>query len=144
MRKQKELLNFIISLRDRVDNLSNRADELDYHKRFCEDLHDVGNALEELQKMLVEGSNTYIILVDRETKEKTKKYFVEGDVDAICFYASKMYCFSDYDDGYEIEKIIYAGHELHYLGWQPGMVFEFMDRETGEIVYCNQFEHWDH
>lgn len=144
MRKEKELLNFIISLRNRVDDLVNRADAHGYHKAFCADLCEFAEELEKFQKMFVEGSNTYLVLVDRETKEKTKKYFVDGDVDAICFYASKMYCFSDYDDAYEIEQIICAGHELHYLGWQPGMVFEFMDRETGEIVYCNQFEHWDH
>ena len=103
--------------------------------------------IEQLLKTLKEtflDKNTYIKLVDRETGEVIMKHFEKGDVGAVCYYASRFYAFDDLDDTHRIEKIVCDGHELHYLGWQPGMLFEFKDLTTGEIVYSAEFPQWDH
>ena len=87
--------------------------------------------------------NTYIELLERDTGDVITKHFEKGDVYAVCHYAAKHYAFDDVDDTYTIEKIVCDGHELHYLGWQPGMLFEFVS-ENGGIVYSAEFPQWDH
>lgn len=87
--------------------------------------------------------NTYIKLVDRETGEVVMKYFEKGDVDALCYKAAQFYAWSDCDDTYRIDEIMCDGHELGYLGWQPGMLFEFVS-EKGGVVYSAVFPEWDH
>lgn len=43
-----------------------------------------------------------------------------------------------------LDEIVWEGRHVHYVGWQPGMVIEFADDETGEIVYSGAFPEWDH
>ena len=43
----------------------------------------------------------------------------------------------------EIILIIYEGKEIHYVGWQPDMLYEFAD-EAGNIIWSNSFPQWDH
>ena len=50
--------------------------------------------------------------------------------------------FSDCSDE-EVILIIYEGKEIHYVGWQPDMLYEFAD-EAGNIIYSNSFPQWDH
>ena len=88
--------------------------------------------------------NTYIKLRNNETGEFEYRYFEKGDVGSVCYKASQFYAWSDCDDTYRIEEIMCDGHELGYLGWQPGMLFEFKDYTTGAIVYSASFECWDH
>jgi hypothetical protein len=87
--------------------------------------------------------NTYIRLVDRETGEVVMKYFEKGDIGALCYKASQFYAWADCDDTYRIDKIMCDGRELEYVGWQPGMLFEFVN-EDGDIVYSAEFPQWDH
>ena len=103
----------------------------------------IENALDVLKNSFYD-ENTYIKLVDRETGEVVMKYFEKGDVGALCYKASQFYAWDDCDDTYRIEEIMCDGHELDYLGWQPGMLFEFKDLVTGEIVYSAEFPQWDH
>ena len=103
----------------------------------------IENALDVLKQSFYD-ENTYIKLVDRETGEVVMKYFEKGDVGALCYKASQFYAWSDCDDTYRIDEIMCDGHELGYLGWQPGMLFEFKDLVTGEIVYSVCHENWDH
>jgi hypothetical protein len=88
--------------------------------------------------------NTYIKLVDRETGEVVMKYFEKGDVGALCYKASQYYAWSDCDDTYRIEEIMCDGRELEYVGWQPCMLFEYRDVESGEIVASAEHWEWDH
>ena len=110
----------------------------------------VNNTIERIEQLINHlkdtylDKNTYIKLVDRETGEVVMKYFEKGDVGALCYKASQFYAWSDCDDTYRIEKIMCDGHELGYLGWQPGMLFEFKDYITGEIVYSAEHMQWDH
>lgn len=50
--------------------------------------------------------------------------------------------FSDCSDEGVI-LIIYEGKEIHYVGWQPDMLYEFAD-EAGNIIWSNSFPQWDH
>ena len=43
----------------------------------------------------------------------------------------------------EVILIIYEGKEIHYVGWQPDMLYEFAD-EAGNIIWSNSFPQWDH
>jgi hypothetical protein len=38
---------------------------------------------------------------------------------------------------------MYQGKELHYVGWQPGMLYEFADKK-GNIIWSASFPEWDH
>ena len=55
---------------------------------------------------------------------------------------SEHICFCDCDDT-TVHKIFYKGKEVEYVGWQPGMKFEFQDLD-GNTVWVGYFEHWDH
>ena len=87
--------------------------------------------------------NTYIKFRDRDTGAIEMKYFEQGDVGALCYEASQFYAWSDCDDTYEIAEIMCDGRKLEYVGWQQGMLFEFVD-EDGDIVYSASFECWEH
>ena len=136
---QKDLIN-------RIDNeLSSLADYLfpDNDKYVNHSFERIEMLMRALKDSFLD-KNTYIKLVDRETGEVVMKYFEKGDVGALCYKASQFYAWDDCDDTYRIEEIMCDGHELGYLGWQPGMLFEFKDYTTGEIVYSAEFPNWDH
>ena len=136
---QKDLIS-------RIDNeLSSLADYLfpDNDKYVNHSFERIEMLMRALKDSFLD-KNTYIKLVDRETGEVVMKYFEKGDVGALCYKASQFYAWSDCDDTYRIEEIMCDGHELGYLGWQPGMLFEFKDYTTGEIVYSAEHMQWDH
>ena len=87
--------------------------------------------------------NTYIKLRDRNTGEIGYRYFEQGDIGTLCYKASQFYAWADCDDTYEIVEIMCDGRKLEYVGWQPGMLFEFVN-EDGDVVYSASFECWDH
>ena len=105
------------------------------------------NRIEMLIKTLKESfldKNTYIKLIDRETGDIVMKYFEKGDVGALCYKASQFYAWADCDDTYRIDEIVCDGRELEYVGWQPCMLFEYRDVESGEIVSSAEHWEWDH
>ena len=139
----------IYTQKDLISRIETKVSELgdylfpDKDKYTNRLVSDIEMLLRELKNTYLD-KNTYIKLIDRETGEVVMKYFEKGDVGALCYKASQFYAFDDIDDTYTIEKIVCDGHELHYLGWQPGMLFEFKDLVTGEIVYSVCHENWDH
>jgi hypothetical protein len=88
--------------------------------------------------------NTYIMLRDRDTGAIEVKYFEKGDIGAVCYKASQFYAWSDCDDTCEIVEIMCDGRKLEYVGWQQGMLFEYRDVESGEIVASAEHWEWDH
>lgn len=88
--------------------------------------------------------NTYVRIIYPEDGDVKTKYFEENDIGAVCLYAARLYCFDDIDTSYEIDEIVCGGRLLSYVGWQPGMLFEFKDVESGEIVYSAEFPNWEH
>ena len=103
----------------------------------------IENALSVLKQSFYD-ENTYIKLRDNETGEFEYRYFEKGDVGALCYKASQMYAWSDCDDTYSIVEIMCDGRELEYVGWQPGMLFEYRDVESGEIVASAEHWEWNH
>lgn len=102
----------------------------------------IANALDVLKQSFYD-ENTYIKLRDRETGEFEYRYFEKGDIGALCYKASQIYAWSDCDDTYEIVEIMCDGKELYYVGWQPGMLFEFVSEDSG-VVYSAEFPQWNH
>jgi hypothetical protein len=135
--KQKEL---ITKLERELDSLSDYlSPDGDRHVNHTFDR--LNTILKDLKETYLD-KNTYIKLVDRETGEVVMKYFEKGDVSTLCYRASQFYAWSDCDDTYRIDEIMCDGKELYYVGWQPGMLFEFVSEDG--IVYSAEFPQWDH
>ena len=56
---------------------------------------------------------------------------------------AKHHAFNDCG-GYDVLEVVVDGRRVEYVGWQPGMLYEFADCETGEIVWSASFPEWDH
>jgi len=56
---------------------------------------------------------------------------------------AKHHAFNDCG-GYDVVEVVVDGRRVEYVGWQPGMLFEFVDCETDEIVWSASFPEWDH
>ena len=56
---------------------------------------------------------------------------------------AKHHAFSDCG-GYDVVEVVVDGRRVEYVGWQPGMLYEFADCETGEIVWSRHFPEWNH
>lgn len=138
----------IYTQKDLISRIETKVNELsdylfpDNDKYTNRLVNDIEMLLHELKNTYLD-KNTYIKLVDRETGEVVMKYFEKGDVGALCYKASQYYAWSDCDDTYRIEEIMCDGRKLEYVGWQPGMLFEFVN-ENGDVVYSASFECWDH
>ena len=132
---------FLIKIKHELGHLADYIyPDGDIHANCCfERLEHMIDEFEDTFK----DEHTYVQLIDRETGEVSRKHFFKGDVDALCHYASRLYAFNDIDETYTVDKIVCDGVILRYVGWQPGMVFKFVD-ETGEVVYSADFPNWDH
>ena len=85
-----------------------------------------------------------VILRDKEDGEVTVKSYGDDDADAMMREVSKVICFSDCDDMWDVIKIVYMGREVEYTGWQPGMVMSYEYVETGDEAWYGCFPQWDH
>ena len=88
-------------------------------------------------------SNCYI-LRDREDGEVIVKTYDDDKANTMMRDVSKVICFSDCDDTFEVVKIVYKGREVEYAGWQPGMVMDFKDKETGISTWGCCRPDWEH
>lgn len=66
----------------------------------------------------------------------------EDVLNEVLYTAAKMICFSDCGED-EVREIYIDGAKVEYLGWQPGMLFEFCGA-NGRIVWSRRFPEWDH
>ena len=85
-----------------------------------------------------------VILRDKEDGEITVKSYSDDDADVMMCDISKVICFSDCDDMWDVIKIVYMGREVEYGGWRPGMVMSYEYIETGDEAWSGCFPHWDH
>ena len=138
----KERMTLITKIQDELCNIGD----------YVYPDHDVyiNKTIERMEQMLGQlmqsfyDEHTYIKLRDNEDGEISYRYFEKGDVCALCRMAAQHYAWDDCDDTYSIVEIMCDGVELEYTGWQPGMVYEFREVESGKIVYSNAFPQWDH
>ena len=85
-----------------------------------------------------------VILRDKEDGEITIKSYSDDDADVMMCDISKVICFSDCDDMWDVIKIVYMGQEVEYTGWQPGMVMSYEYTETGDEAWSGCFPQWNH
>ena len=85
-----------------------------------------------------------VILRDKEDGEITIKSYSDDDADVMMCDISKVICFSDCADMWDVIKIVYMGQEVEYTGWQPGMVMSYEYTETGDEAWSGCFPQWDH
>lgn len=139
---KQEQINLITKIKERVSSLGDML-YLDGNAEINSAIEDIENALGVLTNSFYD-ENTYVRVVYPEDGDVKTKYFMENDIGAVCLYAARLYCFDDIDTSYEVDEIVCGGRLLSYVGWQPGMLFEFKDVETGEIVYSAEFPSWEH
>lgn len=137
--EQKDLIN---TIENEVSSLGDYL-YLDGDAHINATIARIESALK-LLKNAYNDPHTYIALKDNETGKIEKRFFEAGDVGALCYKAAQHYAWDDCDDTYSIVEIMCGGRLLEYVGWQPGMLFEFRDKETKEIVYSHSFPQWDH
>lgn len=58
------------------------------------------------------------------------------------FFAAKMEAFGDCTDECVVD-ICCGEHHYHYLGWRPGMEYNYVDA-CGDVVWSNCYPEWDH
>ena len=95
-----------------------------------------------------EGCTSYIaysILNDKGERELIYEDYEDDPraADYLLRDAAEMICFSDCSDEI-VEAIVIQGWKIEYVGWQPGMLYEFRDQESGEIIWSERFPNWDH
>ena len=130
----------------RIENIMDKLDDYFFEQRNAyvnRQIDCIENALSVLKQSFYD-ENTYIKLRDRNTGAIEYCYFEQGDMGALCYRASQFYAWSDCDDTYEIVEIMCDGRELEYVGWQPCMLFEYRDVESGEIVASAEHWEWEH
>ena len=92
-----------------------------------------------LVRIMHESVNTYYVVKSNDSiyistpSKGINQWFAE---------LAHTLAFSDCSDE-EVILIIYEGKEIHYVGWQPDMLYEFAD-EAGNIIWSNSFPQWDH
>ena len=69
-------------------------------------------------------------------------FYPHIDTDKFFTEISRRIAFSDCSNE-EVLNIVWQGKEVKYVGWRPGMVFEYKDLE-GNVVWSASFQNWDH
>lgn len=85
---------------------------------------------------------SWFIYTDCEGNVYSPAFSADLGEDSFFTRVSKKICFDDLD-GSTVQKIYYKGKEVEYVGWQPGMKYEYKDLD-GNTVWVGQFENWDH
>ena len=135
--------------KDLISRIETRVGELADYLFPDNDKH-INHLVDDIEMLLCElkntylDKNTYIKLVERDTGDVVMKYFEKGDIGTLCYNASQIYAWSDCDYTYYIDEIVCDGRKLEYVGWQPCMLFEYRDVESGEIVASAEHWEWDH
>lgn len=83
-----------------------------------------------------------IILKDLNDGEICTETF--DSMDDMLHRVSFMHAFSDCDDSFQILKVEWDGREIRYMGWQPGMKYEYYWADNGESMWVNYYPGWDH
>ena len=135
-------LDLLDRIKDEAETLVDVLNGLDVPNATMQRARRIFQSLNILEHMLKQ-SNTYIEILDNDTGEVEKKYFSEGDY-GLFYEASKFYAFSDLDNTYSINKIVFEGREVAYCGWDFGMHFVYKYKDTKEVAFENWYPQFDH
>ena len=86
-------------------------------------------------------SPSWYIYTDSEGVAHSETY---GTIDMDIFFCkvSNKIAFDDITNE-TMQKIYFRGKEVNYVGWQPGMRFEYTDLK-GNTIWIGTFKDWDH
>ena len=56
---------------------------------------------------------------------------------------SKIYSFNDCNDIVVVTEIVYDNEPVYFVGWQPGMLCEYVEGNH-KTIYSQSFPEWDH
>lgn len=87
--------------------------------------------------------NSWVVVRRGDCDGDDELYTIVGEKDYICYATCNIGIFGDCSNE-TIESVVIDGRECEYSGWMPDMYRTIMDKNTGEIVYENQFPEWDH
>lgn len=135
-------LDLLDTIVDDAQELASILFELDVPNATFNRAAHIANGLRDLLNMLKQ-SNTYIVVRDNDNYTDSIKYFDEGDY-GLFYEASKLYAFSDLDNTYSINKIVFEGREVEYCGWDFGMHFVYKYNDTKEVAFENWYPQFDH
>ncbi len=82
--------------------------------------------------------------IRKVTRQDLYEFVAYDNIDAMFNDISRIYCFDDLDDTYQVIAIFCKGFKVEYVGWQPAMHFEYRIVDDGELVWEGWFEQWDH
>lgn len=135
-------LEFLEKIQNEACDLVDVLMGLDIPRATIERAKRVANSLKVLENLL-KKSQTYIIMRDNDTNKEDIKYFSDGDY-SLFYEVSKFYAFSDLDNTYSINKIVFEGREVAYCGWDYGMHFVYKYKDTKEVAFENWYPQFDH
>ena len=78
------------------------------------------------------------------TKNSTYEFITCNSIDSMFTAISKIHCFNDIDETFEVSEIFLDGKKVEYIGWQEGMHFEYRFIETDELAWEGWFDEWEH
>ena len=138
------------SLSGLFDCLYNEYDD-ETNEAMCEVESEIINLLVQYEADFVAEKENYChrysncyILRDCEDGEVIVKTYDDDKANTMMRDVSKIICFSDCDDTFEVVSIVYKGREVEYAGWKPGMVMDFKDKETGISAWGCCRPDWEH
>lgn len=106
------------------------------------------NATEEVLDEVIPSDCSYYancyILRCREDGEVMVKAYDKEKSEVMMREVSKLICFSDCDDTWEVIKIVYHGREVEYAGWRPCMEMVYYYAESGDLAWKEFFPQFDH
>lgn len=82
--------------------------------------------------------------IRKDNNDNSFEIVVCESIDEMFTTISKIYCFGDCDDTFTVCEIYAWGKKVEYVGWQPGMHYEYRFTETGEAAWEGHFPHWEH
>ena len=126
------------------DGISAEFDaDSEMYKSICEVERDVEILLDSFNdEDPLKEINYFKFRYTSDSEEEKREYTLATSADMmrkVC----QMICFSDCTDEV-VSEIVLMGRKIRYSGWQPDMLFEFVDCETNEVVWSNRFVDWTH
>ena len=82
--------------------------------------------------------------IRKDINQETYDIVTTDSIDELFEGVSKIYCFADCDNTYQVCVIYAWGKEVKYIGWQPDMHFEYRFVENNELAWEGWFEQWEH
>ena len=85
---------------------------------------------------------SYYVIEDEDGIVRVVGYHSDDSADKFFTDVSRTLAFDDCTNETVLD-IIWKGEEVHYAGWQPGMIYEFHNSQN-EIIWSGSFSNWDH